>query len=71
MADPQLPSQSLVRALLVLIAVLLGVIVGLVAGILTVAGGGGIAVAVATGGASFAASVPLVLTIERALGLAF
>ena len=69
MTTPVTPSQGLVKTLLVLVALLLGVVVGLVAGILITASGGALAVTVAAGGAGFGATVPLVLTIERALGL--
>jgi hypothetical protein len=69
MNTPPSGSLGMVRTLLVLVAILIGIIVGLVAGILVVASGGGVATAAASGGVAFGGTVPLVLLIERALGL--
>jgi hypothetical protein len=57
------------RILLVLTAVLIGVIAALATGILTVVGGAHLAAAVISGGGAFIAVVPLVLFVERELGL--
>jgi hypothetical protein len=49
--------------------VLLGVITALVTGILAVADGARLAMAAMSGGAAFLAAVPLILVIQRELGL--
>jgi hypothetical protein len=62
-------SSSPHRVLLVLVAILLGVVVALVAGILLAIGGMRLTPVILGSGAAFATTVPLVLLIERELGL--
>jgi hypothetical protein len=57
------------RTLLVVVAVLVGIVASLVAGILTAGGGAHFAADALSGGAAFIAVVPLVLLIEKELGL--
>lgn len=57
------------RTLLVLVAILVGIIASLIAGILAAAGGAHLAGAMLGAGATFVAVVPLVLVIEKELGL--
>lgn len=69
MNTPSSGPPGLVRTLLVLVAILIGIIVALIAGILVMTSGGAFSAAAASAGVAFGGTVPLVLLIEKSLGL--